>query len=151
MAGLLKEMEAGGKPDDEFSKVLLGMMEQLTNKDILYEPMKELHDKFPEWIENNRKSVPEPDMKRYQEQQNLVTEIVAKFEAHDYTDENAEYREYIVRRMQQVRQCEITQAKERALIVIKMQAAGSPPSDLVGDMNAAQEALGELDAGCPQQ
>ena len=32
-----------------------------------------------------------------------------------------------------------------------MQAAGSPPPDLVGDMNAAQEALGEIDAGCPQQ
>lgn len=32
-----------------------------------------------------------------------------------------------------------------------MQAAGSPPADLVGDMAAAQEALGELDSGCPQQ
>jgi len=32
-----------------------------------------------------------------------------------------------------------------------MQAAGSPPADLVGDMNAAQEALGDLDSGCPQQ
>jgi len=32
-----------------------------------------------------------------------------------------------------------------------MQAAGSPPPDLVGDMNAAQEALGDMDAGCPQQ
>ena len=34
---------------------------------------------------------------------------------------------------------------------LKMQAAGSPPLDLVGDMNAAQEALGDLDSGCPQQ
>lgn len=34
---------------------------------------------------------------------------------------------------------------------VQMQAAGSPPPDLVGDMNAAQEALGDLDAGCPQQ
>ena len=32
-----------------------------------------------------------------------------------------------------------------------MQAAGSPPPDLAGDMNAAQEALGDIDAGCPQQ
>ena len=32
-----------------------------------------------------------------------------------------------------------------------MQAAGSPPADLVGDMKDAQEALGDLDAGCPQQ
>lgn len=33
----------------------------------------------------------------------------------------------------------------------QMQAAGSPPPDLVGDMNAAQEALGEIDQGCPTQ
>lgn len=33
----------------------------------------------------------------------------------------------------------------------QMQAAGSPPPDLVGDMSAAQEALGDLDSGCPQQ
>ena len=33
----------------------------------------------------------------------------------------------------------------------QMQAAGAPPPDLVGDMSAAQEALGELDGGCPTQ
>lgn len=33
----------------------------------------------------------------------------------------------------------------------QMQAAGSPPPDLVGDMNAAQEALQDMDQGCPTQ
>ena len=32
-----------------------------------------------------------------------------------------------------------------------MQAAGSPPADLVGNMNAAQDALGDIDPGCAQQ
>ena len=32
-----------------------------------------------------------------------------------------------------------------------MQAAGSPPPDLVGDMKDAQEVLGDLDSGCAQQ
>lgn len=32
-----------------------------------------------------------------------------------------------------------------------MQAAGSPPPDLVGDMSAAQDALGGLDEQCPTQ
>jgi peroxin-19 len=35
--------------------------------------------------------------------------------------------------------------------MVQMQAAGSPPPDLVGDMNAAQEALSEMDQGCPTQ
>ncbi|KAI9789715.1 MAG: Peroxisome chaperone and import receptor [Peltula sp. TS41687] len=141
LAAMLKQMQGGGGGDlsgapeneEEFSKMLMGMMEQLTNKEILYEPMKELHDKFPGWMEKNRATAAKDDLRRYEEQQGLVAEIVAKFEQRDYSDANVAYREYIVERMQ------------------KMQAAGSPPPDLVGDMGAAQDALNDLDAGCPQQ
>ncbi|KAI9867215.1 MAG: Peroxisome chaperone and import receptor [Trichoglossum hirsutum] len=137
LAEMLKQMQGTGLEGDNgeegISKMLLGMMEQLTNKDILYEPMKELNEKFPGWIEKNKDDVSKEDLERYQGQQALAQEIVAKFEDKNYADSNATDREYIVERMQ------------------KMQAAGSPPPDLVGDMNAAQEALGELDPGCTQQ
>jgi peroxin-19 len=84
MAALLREMGEGGAgagegSEEDFSKMLLGMMEQLTNKEILYEPMKELHDKFPAWLAENRGKTPEADLKRYEEQQRLVGEIVGKF------------------------------------------------------------------------
>ncbi|KAF2142348.1 uncharacterized protein K452DRAFT_226694 [Aplosporella prunicola CBS 121167] len=139
LASMLAEMERGGfggegvGSDEDFSKMLMGMMEHLTNKDILYEPMKELDDKFPAWMEKNREKVKKEDLKRYEEQKTLVREITARFEAPGYSDDNPKDREYIVERMQ------------------KMQAAGSPPPDLVGDMSAAQEALGEMDSGCAQQ
>ncbi|OIW29005.1 Pex19-domain-containing protein [Coniochaeta ligniaria NRRL 30616] len=126
MADLLKAMQAGGEEggsEEDFSKLLLGMMEQLTNKDILYEPMKELNDKFPAWMEKNKDKVSAEDLKRYEEQQALAKEIVAKFEEPTFSDVNAKDREYIVDRMQ------------------KMQAAGSPPPDLVGDMPSAQDAF----------
>ncbi|KAH8902721.1 Pex19-domain-containing protein [Coniochaeta sp. PMI_546] len=125
LADLLKTMQAGGEEgsEEEFSKLLLGMMEQLTNKDILYEPMKELNDKFPAWMEKNKDKVSAEDWKRYEEQQVLAKEIVAKFEEPSFSDANAKDREYIVDRMQ------------------KMQAAGSPPPDLVGDMPSAQDAF----------
>ncbi|KAK2056669.1 Pex19 protein family [Colletotrichum caudatum] len=125
-------MEGGGSSEEEFSKMLMGMMDQLTNKEILYEPMKELNDKFPEWFEKNREKTPAEDLKRYEEQQAYVKEIVAKFEEKTYADSNSADREYIVERMQ------------------KMQAAGSPPSDLVGDMPSAQEAFNP-DEGCNPQ
>ena len=32
-----------------------------------------------------------------------------------------------------------------------MQAAGSPPTGLVGDMSAAQDAVADIDSGCAQQ
>jgi peroxin-19 len=106
MSELLKQMstgDVGGEGSEEdFSKMLMGMMEQLTNKEILYEPMKELHDKFPEWLEKNRDSTPADDLKRYEEQKMLVSEIVAKFDSPTYADSNAADREYIVERMQKV-------------------------------------------------
>ena len=107
IAQLLQEMQGGGfeggENEEEFSKMLTGMMEQLTNKDILFEPMTELHEKFPAWMENNRKSISERDLKRYEEQQRLVGEIVGKFNEKKYSDNNPADREYIVERMQQVR------------------------------------------------
>lgn len=139
LAQMLKEMENGNFPglgeggEEDFNKMLLGMMEQLTNRDILYEPMKELHDKFPAWMQENRDKVKKEDLTRYEEQKTLVGEIVGRFDRNGYSDENQEDRDYIIERMQ------------------KMQAAGAPPPDLVGDMSSAQEALGDMDAGCPQQ
>ncbi|CAP73647.1 uncharacterized protein PODANS_2_10100 [Podospora anserina S mat+] len=142
LAELLKQMQAGGGglgdlggegSEEEFSKMLLGMMEQLTNKEILYEPMKELHDKFPEWLEKNRDKTSAEDLKRYEEQQGLVAEIVGKFEEAGYSDEKPADREYIVDRMQ------------------KMQASGQPPADLVGDMPSTQDALAMPDEGCAPQ
>ncbi|EMC97719.1 hypothetical protein BAUCODRAFT_68159 [Baudoinia panamericana UAMH 10762] len=143
LAQMLKELQSGGAGEGEggeedFNKMLLNMMSQLTHKEILYDPMKELHEMFPGWMERNREGsgkgkVGKEDMERYEEQQRLVGEIVARFERKGYSDDDERDREYIVERMQ------------------KMQAAGSPPPDLVGDMSAAQEALGDLDAGCPTQ
>jgi peroxin-19 len=80
----------------------MGMMEQLTNKDILYEPMKELDDKFPKWMQDNKEKVAKEDLTRYEEQQTLVREITARFERQGYSDENAQDRAYIVERMQKV-------------------------------------------------
>jgi peroxin-19 len=108
MAELLKQMQGGGglegeANEAEFSKMLMGMMEQLTNKEILYEPMKELNERFPAWMDKNRGKTDKKELDRYEEQQKLVKEIVAKFEEKTYADSHAADREYIVERMQKVR------------------------------------------------
>ncbi|RDA91586.1 hypothetical protein CP533_5981 [Ophiocordyceps camponoti-saundersi (nom. inval.)] len=137
MSEMLRQLSSGDLNadggDEDLSKMLMGMMEQLTNKEILYEPMKELNSKFPEWFDKNRESTPSEDLKRYEEQQALVKDIVAKFEESSYSDSNPADREYIVDKMQ------------------KMQAAGTPPSDLVGDMASAQEAFNAADDQCNPQ
>lgn len=104
LMGLLGSGLGGGGEggSDEMNKMLMGMMEQLTNKEILYEPMKELHEQFPGWLVKNRGKVPAEDLKRYEEQQVIVSEIVAKFDEPSYKDSNTAQREYIVERMQKV-------------------------------------------------
>lgn len=120
---------ADGNPEEAFSNMLLGIMEQLTNKEILYEPMKELDSKFPDWLAEREpgkakgNTITDLDREKYTNQQELVHEIVQRFERVGYSDQNTEDREFIVERMQ------------------KMQAAGAPPSELVGDMGAASEML----------
>ena len=106
LAQMLKNVEGLGLGDAEgeegFSKMLLGVMEKLTDKDILYEPMKELSDKFPRWLEENRETTRSEDLRRYETQQRVVTEIVRSFERKEYSDTCTADREYIVDRMQQV-------------------------------------------------
>lgn len=158
MAEMLKALGSGdfnpdgGEDGEDFSKMLMGMMEQLTNKEILYEPMKELHDKFPEWMEKNKDKTTEADMARYETQKVLVAEIVGKFEESTYKDSNPADREYIVDRMQKVRHRSSCPAnRPRTLTLRQMQAQGSPPTDLVGDMASAQDAFSGADDQCNPQ
>lgn len=104
LAQMMRELSAagGGGGEEDFNKMLMGMMAQLTHKEILYEPMKELHDKFPAWMEKNKGIVKGDELARYKEQQKLVGEITSRFEKAGYSDDNEADREYIVDKMQKV-------------------------------------------------
>lgn len=147
LAQLLRAMESEGGPgadgeDGDLSKMFMGMMEQLTNKEMLYEPMKELDTKFPEWLRKNKGKLSSEDSTRYENQRRIVGEIVGKFEEAGYSDEDSSCREFIWERMQ------------------KMQAEGSPPEDLIANPlpgMGGMPSLGALgggggdDAQCPTQ
>ncbi|KAF8458723.1 Pex19 protein [Kalaharituber pfeilii] len=119
-----------GDSEEDFSKMLLNMMEQLTNKEILYEPMRELADKYPEWLERNETKLPKEQLDRYREQYEHVKDICRKFEEPTYMDSSTTDREYILEKMQ------------------KMQAAGSPPAELMGGMSDIPP---EVESACPLQ
>lgn len=106
LAQLLKAVEAGAAGGDEgdLSKMFMGMMEQLSNKEMLYEPMKELDGKFAPWLEKNKAEgkVPLEDMTRYETQAKVVGQIVKKFEEAGYSDDDPKCREYVWERMQEV-------------------------------------------------
>lgn len=176
---LLKAMESGGAggggggadgggsggagEDANLDKLFMGIMEQLSNKEMLYEPMKELHEKFGPWLNENRGKLPKEDRERYEEQAGIVADIVAKFDEAGYTDDNPAHRAYIWEKMQKVKfisdmLCQtysFTDILLFSLPLIQMQAAGSPPDELVTnpllDEPGLQDALGGDGPQCPQQ
>ncbi|KAK8049972.1 hypothetical protein PG994_011702 [Apiospora phragmitis] len=121
--------------EDDFMAEMLKAMKDIPGGGggILYEPMKELNDKYPGWLAKNGAGLGAEDKAKYEEQSRLVREMVQKFEEPTYKDENVADREYIVERMQ------------------KMQSSGSPPADLVGDMPSAKEVLDMPDESCAPQ
>ncbi|KAK2873838.1 hypothetical protein FQN49_002023 [Arthroderma sp. PD_2] len=137
---ILKAMEGGGLDDagegddGNLDKLFMGIMEQLSNKEMLYEPLKELDDKFGPWLKENKEKIGKEDLERYELQASLVSDIIKKFEEKSFSDDKPEDRAYIWERMQ------------------KMQAAGSPPDDLISApfMDESKlQALGQ--EGCAQQ
>lgn len=106
----------GGEGGDlDMSKLLVDMLEQLSSKEVLYEPIKDLNTKFPEYLTENKGTIPEADHANYTKQYELTTEILAVFEAPGYDDEDKAKREKV------------------NVLLESLQELGQPPSDLVGD------------------
>lgn len=150
LAEMLRALESSGAGGDgssgdsenDVSKMFLQMMEQLTHKSLLYEPMKELSDKYPSWLSTNQPpQLSGSEHQRFSSQRVIVDEIVARFEKPTYSDDNSADREYIWEKMQ------------------KMQDLGAPPEDLVANpfpgmgMPPGLGGLGEggPEEGCPTQ
>ena len=88
------------------------MMKSILSKDLLYPPLKELSEKYPEWLADHRPSLTEKDFDNYNKQYEIVKKLVEKFDQKDHEFEE------IFELMQ------------------KMQAFGHPPKELVGSNDA---------------
>jgi peroxin-19 len=60
---MMKEFEKLGGGFDQ-DAVVDGMMQQLVSKDIMYEPMKQVTEKFPLWLEKNKDVLSEEEYKK---------------------------------------------------------------------------------------
>ncbi|KAF9038830.1 Pex19-domain-containing protein [Hymenopellis radicata] len=80
LEALLKDLGMGedgeGGDENEIANVLEKMMGQLMSKDILYDPLKELHDKFPVYLANPPEPLSTEDRERYSKQLHCVEEII---------------------------------------------------------------------------
>ena len=51
--------------EDMMGDVVNGMMKQLLGKDLMYEPMKEMCDRFPKWLAENKAKLKDEEYQRY--------------------------------------------------------------------------------------
>lgn len=96
--------EAPSNENVDLNDILMRAMEQIANKELLYEPMQELHEKFGPWIAENKGKgkVSDEEMARYEYQAQVVEQIVTKFNEEGYSDGNPECRAYIWEKVQEV-------------------------------------------------
>lgn len=86
------------------------MMQQLLSKEILHEPMKEIGERYPTWLEDNKAKLPDEEYARYSRQYGLIKDLNQVYEAEP------ENFNKIVELMQ------------------KMQECGQPPNDIVQEI-----------------
>lgn len=99
----------GGGNDDGFNADALidGMMEQLLAKDLMYEPMQKVAEKFPDWLKENKDKVPPEEYDKRRQQFQCFQKLV---HAYDNEPQNTQL---IMQLMQEV------------------QEFGQPPSEII--------------------
>ena len=60
-----------------------GMMQSLLSKDLLYPAMKDMNEKFPDWLADNRQNIGEDEYRKYNKQYDLTRAICHEFEKED--------------------------------------------------------------------
>lgn len=138
--------------DFDMSKLLVDMLEQLSSKGILYDPIKDLNTKFPDYLSENKTTLSTEEYDNFSKQYEITNDIVAVFESEGYSDDDSAQRE-----------------KVNSLLE-SLQELGQPPKDLVGDtgdfpypgyggtagmdfsnQDLPQDFDKELEEGCKQQ
>eukprot|EP00934_Nitzschia_sp_Nitz4_P007671 Nitzschia sp. Nitz4//scaffold38_size140716//110198//111094//NITZ4_003162-RA/size140716-augustus-gene-0.127-mRNA-1//1//CDS//3329550123//7661//frame0 len=112
------EQEFGALDDFGSEELVDGMMSQLLSKDLMYEPMKDVADKFPEWLEANKSKLSASDYQKYEKQYESFKKVVKQYET------NPDDFGSLMELMQEV------------------QEYGQPPADIVNELAPGLE-LGE--------
>ncbi|XP_014371665.2 peroxisomal biogenesis factor 19 [Papilio machaon] len=114
-------MGEGGQENNMFVPFMQGMMQSLLSKEVLYPSLKDLVERYPTWLAENKGKIEQAEYERFEKQQKLMEEVCAELEPEQESDPEDVKRkrfEVVLNLMQQ------------------MQDLGQPPKDLVGDIGA---------------
>jgi peroxin-19 len=112
-AGDLSDIPGDFNPDEFMD----GMMEQLLSKEIMYEPMKQVCEKFPQWLESHMEQLSTEELERRTKQFKVFQELVTVYEDESGNNQTGRLMDL----MQQV------------------QEYGQPPSKIINEIAPALE------------
>ncbi|KAG0147873.1 hypothetical protein CROQUDRAFT_42285 [Cronartium quercuum f. sp. fusiforme G11] len=141
LAALFEQMMSaeGGLPDEsQLQTMLQGFMEELMSKEVMYEPLKEMNQQFPGWLDENRNKLSKEDLDRYQTQSEIVSKVVKKFEDPAWDVEEKAGGDDFLKRQEEV-----------VILLTKMQDCGPPPQEIMGEMPTGM--MGENGLPNPEQ
>lgn len=105
--------------NNAFLPFMQTMMQSLLSAEVLLPSLKDLTDKYPDWLRENGDKVPKEDKERYEKQLKLMEDVCRELEK-EKPDDPAD-----VKRTRFQTVLEMMQS---------MQDLGQPPADLVGDL-----------------
>jgi peroxin-19 len=80
--------------NEEMKTALESVVEQIISKDSLYEPMKQLKEEFPGWLEKNWDKISQEDLEKYNKQVDKIEQICKMYETSEGS-ENKEIFEHL--------------------------------------------------------
>lgn len=120
MFGNINLNESG--ENNAFLPFMQGMMQSLLSAEVLLPSLTELKSKYPDWLAENGPKITAEEKERYENQYKLMQEVCTELEK-EKEDDSADVK------------------KERFNIVLdrmqKMQDLGQPPSEILGEAEAA--------------
>ncbi|KAJ3025162.1 UNVERIFIED_CONTAM: hypothetical protein HDU68_007410 [Siphonaria sp. JEL0065] len=115
---MMKELETM-MGSAEFEDMFGNVMGQLMNRDLLYEPMKDLAAKYPEYLQENKNSISPEDYQRFTSQHQIVVQIMKVYDDDSVTGDEEQ--------------------KQVGDLMQKMQELGNPPDGIMQDLTPGME------------
>lgn len=80
MQDMMSQFEALGEKED-YNEVIDGVMRQLLSRDLMYEPVKQVCEKFPEWLALQRRNMSDTDYVNYGRQYQVFQKLLAVYDS----------------------------------------------------------------------
>ncbi|KFM83222.1 hypothetical protein X975_02228, partial [Stegodyphus mimosarum] len=102
----------------ELMPLMHNVMQKLMSKELLYPSLKEIVDKYPQWLNEKHATLKEEDYNLYKKQYDLMKTVCDEFEKKVDDSEDAKKKQFgkVLQLMQEIQSC------------------GNPPKELVSDI-----------------